>query len=208
MTQRASTIFLREYLRDPLTIGSIMADSGQCVNTLLKNVPFDTARVVLEFGSGSGAVTKELVERKTKETFLITFEKNPHFYQALKKNTIGPNVILSGGDVLRAGRFLHFHGIQKGEVDCIVSTLPCSNMDYSTILQESVIPLLKPGGLFVQYMHVLSYLKGFSVASILKKYFSHIEVEFVPFNIPPAIVYHCRRCNDSEAINNYPKTFF
>jgi len=163
------------------------------VQAIIKHVPFDSARIILEFGSASGAVTQELTERKRENALLICFEKNPHFSEALQKKIRGPNVILSGGDVLRANRFLRFQGISKGTVDCIISTLPCSNVDYQLVLNDSVIPWLKRDGLFVQYMHVLSYLKGFSVAPILEKYFSHTVAEFVPFNLPPAIVYHCRR---------------
>ena len=191
MTPQTNVLFLREYFRNPLAIGSVVPDSQRCVKTLVKHVPFDSARIILEFGCASGTVTQELMERKRDNTMLICFEKNPHFYEALKRTIRGPNVILSGGDVLRASRFLRFQGIPKGTVDCIISTLPCSNLDYQSILRDSVMPWLKPGGLFVQYMHVLSYLKGFSVAPVLSTYFASVQSDFVFSNIPPAIVYHC-----------------
>ena len=123
---------------------------------------------------------------------MLCFEKNPYFFRELDKNIRGPNVVFSEGNVLTAERFLQGHGVQPGTVDCIISTLPCSNLDYERVLKGSVIPWLKPGGLFVQYMHVLSYLKGFNVARLLSNYFSGIEADLVIMNIPPAIVYNCR----------------
>ncbi|MBI4429749.1 MAG: hypothetical protein HY562_11600 [Ignavibacteriales bacterium] len=192
MTPRTNALFLKEYIRDPLAIGSVVPDSRTCVKALLKHVPFDSSRIILEFGSASGAVTEEIMKRKRENTMLVCFEKNPHFYESLKRRVRGTNVILSGGDVQRSNRFLYFQGIAKGTVDCIISTLPCSNLDYETILEQSVISWLKPDGLFVQYMHVLSYLKGFSLESVLSKHFGSIQSDFVFSNIPPAIVYHCR----------------
>ncbi len=203
MTAQTNVLFLREYFRNPLAIGSVVPDSLRCVKTLVRHVPFDSARIILEFGSASGTVTQELMERKRDNTMLICFEKNPHFSEALKRKIRGTNVILSGGDVLRASRFLHFQGISKGTVDCIISTLPCSNLDYQSILNESVMPWLKPDGLFVQYMHVLSYLKGFSVSRVLSNYFSSIQSDFVFSNVPPLMVYHCRsNRNEDDAKEN------
>ena len=79
----------------------------------------------------------------------------------------------------------------KKNVDSIVSALPWSSLKFEELLMNEVLPLLKDGGLFIQYMHTLSVLKGIMLRPILQKYFTQIDLEFVFFNIPPALVYTC-----------------
>ena len=80
----------------------------------------------------------------------------------------------------------------KKNVDYIVSTLPWSSLKFEELLMNEFLPLLKDVGLFIQYMHTLSVLKGIMLRPILQKYFIQIDLEFVFSNIPPALVYTCR----------------
>lgn len=185
--------FAREYCRNLRAIGSVVPDSKVCVDTLLAHVPFDTARVILEFGSASGSVTRELISRKRPDATLITFEINTAFHLHLSSTLHGPNVYHVHADTshcrqVLAGRF----GIKGKAVDCIVSTLPCSSLDFRDILWRSVLPVLKDDGVFIQYMHTLSLLKGFRLGPILRWHFGSVQSEFVFRNLPPTLVYSCR----------------
>ena len=65
----------KEYCGNVREIGSIVPDSRTCVNSLLKYVPFGTAEIIVEYGSASGAVTREIIKRKRPETVFVVFEK-------------------------------------------------------------------------------------------------------------------------------------
>ena len=183
----------REFCRNAKEIGSVVPDSRRCVNSLLRMAPFATAKVIVEFGSASGAVTREIIRRKRPGTIFISFEKNPRLHAHLK-GTTGENVFLVNEDAFQCRQVLaDVFGILEKHVDCIVSTLPCSCLDFDGLLRHSVLPVLKDNGHFIQYMHTLSLLKGFNLKRFLGKHFTSLHSDLVLFNIPPALVYTCLR---------------
>jgi phospholipid N-methyltransferase len=193
ITENVFFNFLNEYVRSFREIGSIGPDSAVCVNTLLRSIPFESAEVILEYGAGSGAVTMEILRRKKPESTLICFEKNNTFYHLLRKTVTGRNIFVVHDDVFNSANILLSRfGIPSGSLDCIISTLPCSSLKFDELLQKEVLPLLKEDGLFIQYMHTVSTLKGFRLQPVLRKYFSQIDSDFVFFNLPPALIYTCR----------------
>ena len=193
--RRGSTIF-KEYCRNVKEIGSLVPDSKTCVNSLLKHVPFDSAKIIVEFGSASGAVTREIIRRKQPGTLFISFEKNPSLYAALIEKFKVGNVFLMNEDAFDCAKILDkVMGLKGKNVDCIVSTLPCSSLDFDVLMKKSVLPVLKDKGHFVQYMHTLSILKGFNLRKYLVKYFHNLVSDFVLLNLPPALVYTCDTAN-------------
>ncbi|MHB8336097.1 MAG: class I SAM-dependent methyltransferase [Ignavibacteriaceae bacterium] len=192
-TKNSAFNFLNQSVRNFKEIGSIAPDSPTCINSLVNPIPFDSAELILEYGAGSGAVTSEILKRKEPESTFISFEKNKIFYNLLQKNVKGKNVFIVNEDVFNSRNILLLRfGLQGGSVDCIISTLPWSSLKFEELLRKEVLPLLKEGGIFIQYMHTLSVLKGIMLRPILKKYFNQINLKFVFFNIPPALIYTCQ----------------
>lgn len=158
------------------------------------SVPFESAKIIVEFGAASGAVTKEIIRRKNSDTLFFAFEKNSVFFDLLSNTVKGENATLVNASVFEsAGILSEQFAIDPGSVDCIVSTLPCSNIDIDTLLRRSVFPLLDVGGLFIQYMHVISLFKGYQLKSILASYFESVNSKLVMRNVPPVIIYNCSR---------------
>ncbi len=192
-TKNKAFNFLNQSVRHFKEIGSITPDSNTCINSLVNPIPFDSAELILEYGAGSGAVTVEILRRKEPGSTLISFEKNKIFYNQLRINLKGKKVFFVNEDVFNSRNILLLRfGVQGGSVDCIISTLPWSSLKFEELLKNEVLPLLKEGGIFIQYMHTLSVLKGIMLRPILKRHFSQIDLDFVFFNIPPALVYTCR----------------
>jgi len=182
-------MILREYLKEPKKIGTITPDSCWCVKKLLKKIDFSTAKVIVEWGGGSGAVTSEIVKKKKEKTLFICFESNPNLFRSLSKKFSGNhNVIILYEDIFLSEKILSVLGIRK--VDFIVSTLPFSNLATNEFLHLASSLTDK---IFTQYLHSLSLFKFFFPENKLKKYFSKIEKEFVLLNLPPAFVYYCQR---------------
>lgn len=186
--------FINESIRHFKEIGSIVPDSAVCVNSLVKSIPFDSAELILEYGGGSGAVTGEIAKRKEPKSTFICFERNKSFYHLLKKTITGQNIFVLHENVFNSQDILLSRfNIPAGSVDCIISTLPWSLLDFEELLEKEVLPLLEEDGIFIQYMHSVTIFKGFLLRPILQKYFSQIDLDFVFFNIPPAFIYTCRR---------------
>lgn len=202
MSHSAYLNFLSQYVRNAKEIGAIGPDSVACVNGLLKSVHFESTELIVEFGAASGTVTREILRRKIPACSLICFEKNALFYDNLRKTFLGRNVFIVPDDVFDAARVLSSRfGIPKRSVDCIISTLPCSSMRFAELLNKAVLPLLNEEGIFVQYMHTVSVLKGFRLRPILGRLFSRVESQIVFLNIPPALIYTCRRGAEGSIMN-------
>ena len=88
-------------------------------------------------------------------------------------------------DVLFLSQKIESIGIDT--LDVIISGIPFALLEESKreSIIDQVVKLLKPGGTFVAFQYSLQ------MNSLLKKRFSRVDISFVPFNIPPAFVYHC-----------------
>lgn len=183
-----------EYFRHFREIGSLVPDSRTCCRALLGSVPFESARVIYEYGAGSGRVTREILGRKRPETILVSFEKNPQLHRRLASVVRAENFILVKADILeRVSSGRTAGNPHPAKADCIVSTLPCSSLDFDRLIRHSVIPRLESGGgIFIQYAHTLSFLKGFRARTVLGRHFREVRSALVLRNLPPALVYTCR----------------
>lgn len=181
-----------EYFQNFREIGSLVPDSRSCCRTLLKGVPFASARVIYEYGAGSGRLTREILRRKRPESVLVAFEKNRNLYRKLEDNFRDENFFLVNADLLDGVP----PRLPEGKVaraDCIVSTLPCSSLDFDRLVREVVLPRLIPrSGVFVQYTHTLSALKGFRARTVLNRHFREVRSSLSLANLPPAVIYTCR----------------
>jgi len=181
-----------EYLQHFREIGSLVPDSRSCCRTLLKGVPFASARIIYEYGAGSGRLTREILRRLRPGGILVAFEKNRNLYRKLAGDFREENFFLVNTDLLSGEPLVLPEGV-FGPADCIVSTLPCSSLDFDRLIREAVIPRLVPGtGVFVQYAHTLSALKGFKARKVLDRYFREVRSSLSLLNLPPAVIYTCR----------------
>ncbi len=190
---RAYFTFLKEYCRNYRQIGAIAPDSRPCVNAMFRYVPFRTANLILEYGAASGAVTRRILRRKRPEAVLVSFEKNASFYRLLSKNVSGDNFFPVREDAFESRRVLFDMGLAGTPVDCIISTLPCSFLDFEGLLENAVLPLLAVGGVFVQYVYSLTTLRGYHLSPRLRNHFANIHSRFVLLNLPPVLIYSCTR---------------
>ena len=55
--------FFKESIKSMKTSGSIAPSSKYLIQKCLKNVNFDKAEVILEFGVGDGVITEEILKR-------------------------------------------------------------------------------------------------------------------------------------------------
>lgn len=152
------------------------------VRKMLSRVDFDSVRLVVELGPGTGPLTKEILARLHPEGRLVAVESNEAFCAMLEK--IGDARLRV--ECVSAGEL---PGILKGEkADVVFSGLPIAVLDREMVqnILEAVKQSLAPNGIFVQFQYSLASKK------LLKTFFEEVSVDFTPVNVPPAFVYVAR----------------
>ena len=178
--------FFKEALKTWKTSGTIRPSSRFLIHACLKNINFEEARTILEFGSGDGCFTEALAASLHEDAILYSFEVNPSFFQHCSTRFQEyPNVQILNHSAIDFNDILEEKGI--AQVDYVVSSLPLSLLreDMVRTMLDRVTRYLRPGGLFIQYQYSPEkYL-------LFRKYFDRVEVELSLRNLPPAIVYKC-----------------
>lgn len=180
-------LFLSSFIRYPKEIGSVMPSSKFLVNELMKNIDFDNAKCIVEYGPGTGSITSEILKKSRKDAKILCFEINRKFCNYLRKNIGDKRLTVINDSAENIKKYLKKFGISK--VDCIVSGLPFSTLSdnkKSRIINETK-GTLKSSGKFVVYQFLNSFKRH------LNNYFSKISTKFVALNIPPCFVYICEK---------------
>jgi phospholipid N-methyltransferase len=185
--------FLSAFLSNPLQTGSIIPSSRFLANSILINLDFTNLKKVVEFGPGSGAITKYLSDvLQQSECKLHLVEMNPDFFEALKENFPEAHVHLGA-----ASSILSYEGIEAGSVDVVISSLPFTVIPWDetqqTILQTYKV--IKPGGTFRTYIYVNTILvkKNQRLLELLREVFGEVKIWFEWRNMPPAFVIDCKK---------------
>lgn len=173
--------FFKESVRHFWQVGTLVRSSRHLIDSLLADVDFEDARLIIEFGAGSGAVTRELLRRMRPDARLYSFELSPVFYEEIAS--------------IQDARLTAVHGcatkavemFAAGSVDCVVSGLPLGNFGKRTKLSilETVHTVLKPCGRFSQFQYSLIDYR------LMRRNFDSVRLGYTPLNFPPAFVYNC-----------------
>jgi phosphatidylethanolamine/phosphatidyl-N-methylethanolamine N-methyltransferase len=186
--------FLREFLASPTMIGAVAPSSEHLAKTMLDGLDLKNAGAVLEYGPGTGSVTDYIRKGIAPHTKLAAIEINPRMAGLFKQRH--PDVLLFEDTVANARLICDYAGMEA--VDCIVSGLPWSAFSPSLQVKflDEMMRVLRPGGRFVTfaYIHGLALPTAKHFANLLKTYFESVSRSSVVWrNVPPALVYRCRR---------------
>jgi phospholipid N-methyltransferase len=180
-------LFFKNFLTNPTAIGSVIPSSPHLVNDLLAGIDFDRARVIVEYGPGTGVFTDEIARRLHPDAKLLSIELLDEFYSTLATRYQDPRVILIHGSAADVRKHLEAHGL--GPADAIVSGLPFTSLPDGLrheILTETT-RALAPGGRFYLYQYS-KFLVGH-----LQRYFEEIQTRWTFLNVPPAFSFYCER---------------
>jgi phosphatidylethanolamine/phosphatidyl-N-methylethanolamine N-methyltransferase len=166
-------------------VGSLIPSSRFLAKKILKNIPFEDAKVIIELGPGTGVFTKKIMQRLNPDTHFVVIELNDIFYQNLKTTVTQENCHIIHGSASDLQKILSGLGFEKA--DCIISSLPLSNFpkDLRIEIMQSILHCLTPKGTFLQFQYTLQSKKHF------KSIFTHVSIDYAAINFPPAFVYRC-----------------
>lgn len=186
--------FVRQFCREPRTIGAIAPSSSLLAKRIVEPVDFSQARVIVEYGPGTGVFTRQILSQMNKDTVFFGLELNEHMNR-LASSSI-PEVTIYQDSASEVCKYLKQYGVSHA--DAIISGLPWAVFPENLqdeILSETVTGLSE-GGFFATfaYLHGLILPSGTRFRSKLKQHFSSVEISPVVWkNLPPAIVYWCRK---------------
>src|ERR1700745_3924158 len=101
-----AALFLRNFLKYPSMLGSIVPSSRFLVKDLMGQIEWQRARVIVEFGPGVGTITKEVLKRMRQDGVLITIEVNVDFVQYLGSTIRDPRLRIAHGSAANVRQIL------------------------------------------------------------------------------------------------------
>ncbi|MDQ8040119.1 MAG: methyltransferase domain-containing protein [Rickettsiella sp.] len=149
---RGFTLFLREAITHPSTVGALFPSSKRLANTLAKQIPPHSKGLIIELGAGTGAITDSLLHQKSPQQELIVIEQSAKLAEHLIQRF--PNVKVIQGD---AGHLNQLLDSVSAPIQAIVSSLPLRTLSPYIIkkIGREINQVLQEGGLFIQYTYSL-----------------------------------------------------
>src|SRR5437667_1844218 len=185
--------FLSAFLREPARVGSFAPSSPALAQAMLRGCDLRNARTVVEFGAGTGAFTRLILERIGGQAMFLALELDDKHVRGLRQRFPGVHVYHDSAE--RVQKYLADH--RRKKADYIISGLPWANMpvqEQERIL-EAVLNSLRPEGLFTTfaYVHARWLPRALRFRERLGHYFEQVKTSGIVWrNVPPAFVYRCR----------------
>lgn len=180
------------FIRNINKTGAVACCSEDVANVLTQRANLAHSKTVVELGSGTGAITKKLIECIPSDALFIALELNEQFVEETKKCCPGAIVYHDTAENIK--KYLNLHG--KETCDSIISTLPWTIFDKE--LQERILnaiwDVLPEGGEFLTVAYTFAALlpAGRRFRTLMKNKFTTVHrTKPIWKNLPPVYVYHC-----------------
>ena len=186
--------FLTQFRNAPRSVGAIVPSSRELAEAMITPIDFKTARVIVEFGPGTGVMTGALLKNLGPDTQYVGVEINETFCQTLTLRFPELHFFNRGAQDIK--EILASLGLQS--VDAIVCGLPWASLpiELQNRIMAAIMEVLKPGGIFVTF----AYLQGLVLPAAgmlrrrLKAQFAAVKTTKIIWrNVPPAFAYVCYR---------------
>lgn len=194
MAKSTKTGILWQFLKRPGTVGAIAASGRRLARAMVNEIDWSRAGTIVEYGPGTGAVTKYILERVSDDHDFFAVEINEEMVAMLAD--LFPQLQVYHESATRIRSICDQHGVDG--VDGVISGLPWTVFSESLQqeLLESMLEVMRPGGVFITF----AYLQGLRLKgarrfrSLLKESFAEVVISKPVWrNFPPAIFYTCRK---------------
>ncbi|MEU4223932.1 methyltransferase domain-containing protein [Nonomuraea sp. NPDC026600] len=186
--------FFLEFVRDPMTIGAVAPSSPALARAATAVVPRTGSPVVVELGPGTGSFTEAIQQRLAGRGRHIAVEVNPRF--ADKLGALHPAVDVVHADAADLVTVLAQRGLRQADV--VVSGLPWAAFteNHQREVLSAVVDALSPHGVFTTFAYVHAWWAPPArrlLRSMRSRFDEVVISRTVWANLPPALVYYCRR---------------
>lgn len=171
--------FLKIALKDH-KVAALSESSPWVVERISDLLPRGTGHIV-EYGPGSGVITRRILTMLPQEGKLVAVELNNDFYEILS-DIKDPRLVPVNGDVMDVTKdFSHFG---DAGADAVISTIPFSflnSCERSELIRRTA-RMLRPGGRFITGQYSLLVLP------LIRRYFQKSKFTVELRNFPPFFV--------------------
>jgi len=183
--------FMKEVILSNRDTGAFAPSSRALADVITNIARVSEAKVVIEYGPGTGVFTETILKKLDKDAYFAAFEVNESFVKVLQERFPNTNIYHDGAQ--NAIKYLREAGHEK--CDAIVSGLPWTRFPES--LQDEILEatwdILAPGGRFVTFAYSFSPLlpsgRRFLNGKLPKKFGKVIKSPPIWKNFPPCCVY-------------------
>jgi phospholipid N-methyltransferase len=190
---------LGAFLRDPVATGAIAPSSRLLARRMVEGLDLAAARTVVEAGPGTGAFTGTILEATGDDACVVAVEVNGRLAARLEARFPGLHVVHDSVEHLPR----HLAALGRPQADAVLCGLPWAvfGPKAQERLLEGIRRGLRQGGVFVTFGYVhcalLPWTRHFH--RLLARDFVDLTASPVVWrNLPPAIVYRCRKPTDHE----------
>jgi phospholipid N-methyltransferase len=182
---------------------SVLPSSRFLTTAMLGQVNFRKVRNVVELGSGTGVITQEILRRMSADSRLFALEINRNFVGHLRTCCLDPRLTVLHVDASDLLDQLAAHN--AGTVDVVISSLGLTAMtsEHRARIVRQAEACLAPAGIMMQFQYVTSLtpvpdlnnrqFRRFQEGEFLRRYFPSVSAKPVFLNLPPALVFTCRK---------------
>jgi phospholipid N-methyltransferase len=186
--------FLMNFLKNPLSVGAVWPSSAKLCSRMISDIEFQQLDCIVELGPGTGAITQCIAASAKPGAEIISVELDRRMAEALRLRFPRVAVVNASATDLR----MILNGRGRTCADAVISALPWTNFPkklQSDIL-DAIEDILAPGGYFTTfaYIHGVCLPTAQHFRRTLRRRFHSLEILPVVWrNVPPAIVYRCRK---------------
>jgi phosphatidylethanolamine/phosphatidyl-N-methylethanolamine N-methyltransferase len=186
--------FIRNFLRQPGTIGAIAPSSDGLAQMMVDSVDWTSAKTVIEYGPGTGVFTEKIAKAMRPGTQFFAIEQSADLAELTRRRV--PGVTVYQDSVANVVELCGRESIDQ--VDAVLCGLPWASFPQSLQQQcfDEMLKVLRPGGTFATFAYWQGLLlpAGLRFRKLLKQTFSEVKHSPTVFrNLPPAFVYRCKR---------------
>jgi phospholipid N-methyltransferase len=176
-------VALREFLRSPSLVGSAFPASQHLIDALLAPFDWSTIRTVVEYGPGTGPITRAALARMQPDSRLLAIDVSAGFTRYLRQSIEDERLLAVRASAEEVESLLARFGL--GKADIILTGLPFSTLEpgLGARIADASVAALEAGGVFAAYQ------MRRSIAELLKTRFDRVRSAREWRNIPPCHLY-------------------
>ena len=178
--------FVREFLRNPRTVGAVAPSSSVLARAIVEALPAHVSTVV-ELGPGTGSITGELLAHASCTGRVVALEIDERFCGHLVTRFRDGRLAVLNRPAEELTQVVSELGVP---VDAVVTSLPLSNFPAAVrnLIVEGMHEVVRPGGVVVGF----SYMPHV-VPRVMRERFGNCTTRLVWQNVPPAFVFRSVR---------------
>ena len=182
VSPRATNLFFRRWLQNPLQMGSVIPSSPVLGKLIAKHIEKGSEAAVLELGAGTGAVTHSLIRSGIAPRRIVLVEIVPEMAEHLEVKFPETKVLQADAFNLPVDKLGHF-APDIGTVICGIPLVLLPEKKQRQFIEQ--VEAVAPGKGFLLYTYCVSSPLPYRALKLEAK-----RLAWTPLNFPPASVWH------------------